>query len=254
MNDDRSLQARWRLETIDEIGSTNDALIARAEGGEPGGVGLLAFRQLNGRGRRGRRWIEPAVGNLAFSVLLRPSSPAVEHASTVFVAALALHDALSPIVAAGSRLLLKWPNDVLIARADGTSGKVGGILVETGVAATGALDWLVIGFGANLKVAPAIVGAAALDGAPEPPLAVARRLLVALDHWRAVRDHSGFAPVRLAWLDRAQPRGTALVVEERGVERRGRFAGLDVDGALLLDTERGMMRVPHGLVLAAERV
>ena len=116
------------------------------------------------------------------------------------------------------------------------------------------LDWLVIGFGANLRTAPAITGAAALDGVTDPPLAVARRLLIALDRWRAVQDRSGFVPVRLAWLARAQPHGTALVVEDRGVERRGRFAGLDADGALLLDTASGTTRVSHGLVHALEQV
>jgi BirA family biotin operon repressor/biotin-[acetyl-CoA-carboxylase] ligase len=49
----------------------------------------------------------------------------------------------------------------------------------------------------------------------------------------------GFAPVREAWLERAGPLGEAISVNAASGPVSGTFAGLDDDGALLLDTADG---------------
>src|SRR3546814_13548662 len=76
-----------------------------------------------GRGRRGRTWVsEP--GNLYASTLIRLRGGDPPAQQLGFVAALALHRALSAWAPA-ARLSLKWPNDLLM---DGA--KLSGILLE----------------------------------------------------------------------------------------------------------------------------
>lgn len=232
---------RWRLEIHDELPSTSDAVIRRAEAGDLEGVAVLARRQTRGRGSRGRSWTEPPAGNLAVSVLLRPAGGVAESGRAVFRAALALIDALDPHAGAAT-LTLKWPNDVLLR-----GRKLAGILVES-AAAGDRLDWMVIGFGANLRARPVLAGGAepaclAEGGAaPVPPERVAHDLLGRLDHWWT----QDFAAVRTAWLGRAHPLGTTLVVDGRA----GRFAGISDAGALLFEEPGACREVAFGLVSA----
>ena len=236
----------WQLEVHDCLPSTSDECIARAEHGEPAGLAVLARRQTRARGSRGRSWSEPASGNLAVSVLLRPDADLLTPAVWPFIAGLALHQALSGTPAIGARLQLKWPNDVML---DGR--KLAGILVERGHG--GGRDWLVIGFGANLAAAPELPGRAAACmaelGAPAAPEAVAARLLASLDDWCAVWRREGFDAIKAAWLARAHPVGTPLFVTMHGVERVGCFAGLGADGALLLRGDDGEQRIDTGEIL-----
>ena len=243
----------WRLEIVDELGSTSDAVIARAEAGEASGLALLARRQTAGRGSRGRDWIEPARGNLAVSVLLRPERSSVTPGGIVFLAAVALADALARYVPAPWALELKWPNDVLLVDANGARGKLAGILVETGSPTDTAPGWIVIGFGANLRHAPAIADARALPacGAAAPaPEAVARDLCERLGAWWQIAERDGFAAIRAAWLARAHPVGTPLRSVAGDHVHAGRFAGIEADGVLVLAADDGdTHRVSTGLVL-----
>src|SRR5579875_1841362 len=60
---------------LEEIGSTNTELVARARAGAPEGTVLLAERQTAGRGRLGRRWLDHPGGSVLCSVLFRPAWP-----------------------------------------------------------------------------------------------------------------------------------------------------------------------------------
>ncbi|MBV9750385.1 MAG: biotin--[acetyl-CoA-carboxylase] ligase [Acetobacteraceae bacterium] len=218
----------WRLRRYASLPSTSDLCVQLARGGEPDGLAVLADRQTEGRGSRGRTWESPP-GALCLSVLLRPREPPAASGQWALLAALALYGALAPF-APGEALSLKWPNDVLLA-----GRKLGGILLDAAMGASG-LDWLVIGFGANLEAAPE--GAGALPTAPEPSQ-VATSVLEHLDRWRRVRLVDGWAPVRAAWLARAHPAGTPLRVRTATLDVGGAFDGLAENGALLL-------RVPEG--------
>ena len=237
----------WRLDVVDEIGSTSDALIERAGLGAKHGDALLARRQTRGRGRHGRRWQAPS-GNLAISVLLRPGWLAAEVGHAVFVAGLALHETLQDSVSGGQILSLKWPNDLLL---DGI--KLGGILVEAATNARGDVDWLVIGFGVNLAHAPVLEGRCtaciARPGAQPPDSEeTARELLARLDRWMGILSDDGFGAVRTAWLQRAHPIGTPLIVGDR----TGYFAGLSEAGHLLLGSGDSVDIIRTGDVIVAD--
>ncbi len=220
----------WRLVRHAVLGSTNDEALARARAGEPEGMVVTAERQEAARGRQGRRWQSPA-GNLAASLVLRPARPSAEWASLSLVAAVALAEAL-PVP---SRL--KWPNDVQV---DGA--KISGILLESD--GQGAV---VLGIGVNVahkpEGVPYPVTALADHGATLAPEALLERLLARFGERYADWTAGGFAAVREAWLTRGHRAGEALRVSGHG---DGRFAGLDADGALLLEQSQGVVRVTAG--------
>ena len=142
----RFADVRW----VDETGSTNADLLAAAADGAPDGSVLLAEAQTAGRGRLGRDWSAPAGSSLLCSILLRPSLvPADAHLVSVAVA-LAARTALDEV--AGLRPVLKWPNDLIVERPDGTR-KVAGILAESRLAGD-HLEAVVVGIGLNVNWPP----------------------------------------------------------------------------------------------------
>lgn len=217
-----------RLIAHETIGSTNAEALALARSGDRGPVWVTAQSQTAGRGRRGRTWVsEP--GNLYASLLLTDPSPPQRAAELSFVAALAVHDAISgrvPGVAA--RLALKWPNDLLIDRC-----KFAGILIE------GEGTVVVIGIGVNCAHHPADTSYPATDlasagirAAPEPLFAaLSAAMLVRLAQWNR---GEGFAAIRTDWLDRAAGVGKAIRVALPDGERDGRFETVDEQGRLVL--------------------
>ena len=229
------------LETVDEIGSTSEALKARAAGSGHD-VALLARRQTGGHGRMGRPW-HSIDGNLHLSVLLHlPTLQWPGHWS--ILAAVVLADAVRRYVPDPGALRLKWPNDVLLH-----GGKLAGVLLEAGVDES---PWLVIGFGVNLAAAPPDLGRpvaclASVCAAPAPE-AFAARLLDALQNWRARYGRDGFAPIQSAWLAAGPAPGDRIVAGVGKQRVQGAFHGLGHDGTLLLDGPDGPLAITAGEV------
>jgi BirA family biotin operon repressor/biotin-[acetyl-CoA-carboxylase] ligase len=230
----------WTLVALDTVGSTNDEAAQRADAGAPEGTVVWSREQTGGRGRRGRHWASP-VGNLYTSTILRPDCPAQRAAELGFAAALAVAD----IVPAGREVRVKWPNDVLV---DG--GKIAGILLESAIGQTGQVQHVVAGIGVNIGFAPQLpemrYPGSALGGSVEAALEkLAAALAARLAEWR----REGFETVRAAWLAKAGPLGTEVDVKLGEGLVRGRFAGLDREGALLLDTATGPRKIVSGELL-----
>jgi len=187
------------------------------------------------------------AGNLAASLVLPVDAHASAAALRSFVAAVALHDALSDVTGRPDAFSLKWPNDCLL-----NGRKVAGILLE-GTGQGPRLDRVVIGIGVNLASAPA---RSTLEPAAVPPASVAEAFGLALApedflpylaRALAAREESfrteGFEPVRTAWLSRAARLGTEIVARLPGREIRGVFETVDADGAIVLNTATGTQRL-----------
>jgi BirA family biotin operon repressor/biotin-[acetyl-CoA-carboxylase] ligase len=230
----------WTLVALDTVGSTNDEAAQLADAGAPEGTVVWSREQTGGRGRRGRVWASP-VGNLYTSTILRPDCLAQRAAELGFAAALAVAD----IVPAGREVRVKWPNDVLV---DG--GKIAGILLESAIGQTGQVQHVVAGIGVNVGFAPRLpemrYPGSALGGSVEAGLEkLAAALAARLAEWR----REGFETVRAAWLAKAGPLGAEVDVKLGEGLVRGRFAGLDREGALLLDTATGPRKIVSGELL-----
>jgi len=219
-----------RIRIVERTGSTNSDLIADPDALED--EWLVALEQQAGKGRQGRRWVS-AAGNFYGStlVVIRPGDPPPQTLS--LAAGLALAEAVDAAVPAQA-LMLKWPNDLMLA-----GKKVGGILLER------SGDRVVVGIGVNLAASPRLPDrdAADLGGATSPqafaPL-IAGSFAKLLALWRS-SESSGL--VR-SWLERAHLPGTRLAVHVgKDATLSGRFAGLEMDGALRLMLDDGTIEV-----------
>jgi len=245
MNREATGLAGARHLSFETLGSTNAEALARARAGESGPLWLTAKTQHAGRGRRGNVWVSPP-GNLYATLLLTEPSPPAVAAQLSFVAALALHDALTACAPQLSpSLTLKWPNDVLFGGA-----KLAGILIEGESAPAFAVA---IGIGVNCASHPADTSFPATDlaaaGARVTPEALFASLAAAMtgrvDQWRG---GEGFAVIRADWLKRAAGLGELLRVRLPERELSGRFRGLDEAGRLQLDQPGGVIAVTAGEV------
>lgn len=216
------------------LDSTNAEARRQAAAGAPSGTVIVAASQTAGRGRRGRTWVsEP--GNLYCSLLLRPEVPADRAAQVTFAASLAVAEALEPF-ASGGRIACKWPNDVL---KDGA--KLAGILLEFDG------EWLIVGVGVNVVHHPAETEFPATDlGGAATASQVLDGFLAHLEAWLATWKRDGFAPLRAAWLEKAQGVGQAVRVRLPDRVLEGIFQGLDGDGALVLERDGRNERILAG--------
>jgi biotin-[acetyl-CoA-carboxylase] ligase BirA-like protein len=134
---------------LEAVDSTQDEIHRLAGAGAPAGTAVVARRQGQGRGSRGREWVS-ADGGMWLSVLWRGEATAAQLLSIragLVVAGVIEEQCDAPAVQ------LKWPNDVLIH-----DQKVGGILCEGRWQGDGA-GWVAIGVGLNVNnEAPSDVG------------------------------------------------------------------------------------------------
>jgi BirA family biotin operon repressor/biotin-[acetyl-CoA-carboxylase] ligase len=221
------------------VSSTLDLVHELAEEGAPAGTAVLADEQVRGRGREGRQWHSPPGSGILLGYLHRP-----RRAGVAGVLALRVGVAVGEALAAlGIEARLKWPNDVVIR-----GRKAGGILCEARTA-SGEVAWVGVGIGLNVR--------------GPVPAEVAQRA-VALDEVRP-------GITRLQVLEALMPRlhqlaeGSTLSQTERDAYRRvdwlagrevvepvvGRVAGVDADGALVVETRGGRQRVLAGTVQVA---
>lgn len=241
--------AKFVLEVLDRVDSTNTRLMLRAAEGAPSGLVLAAEAQTAGRGRRGRAWQSAIGSTLTFSLLWRFAQGARELAGLSLAVGVALARALRASGAAG--VALKWPNDVQLS-----GGKLAGILIEMQGDVLGP-SAAVIGIGVNVRADPRV--AAAVDqpladlesasGAVVDRNQLLARMLTELAGVLEQFAGSGFAPLRAEWqqLHAFQDRRVELLLPD-GESRAGIARGVAEDGALLLETAAGLQRCHSGEV------
>jgi BirA family transcriptional regulator, biotin operon repressor / biotin---[acetyl-CoA-carboxylase] ligase len=246
--DPTAMAAGVRLIAHDTLDSTNAEALRKARDCECGPLWIVAKSQTAGRGRRGRTWVsEP--GNLYASLILTDPAPPERFPDLSFVAALALHDAIGGrIPGLSNRLVLKWPNDLLIDR-----NKFAGILIE------GERTSVAIGIGVNCVHHPDGTDYPATDLAtagvrttPESLFAPLSAAMVArLAQWNR---GAGFAAIRTNWLARAAGVGKPIRVKSGDSELAGQFETIDETGRLVLRLPNGTMQtLTAGDVLSAAR-
>lgn len=238
----------FRVEVLDSCESSNTLLLDRVPQGAASGSVVACERQTAGRGRRGRSWLSAPGHSLTFSLLWRFPAGTPPVAGLSLAAGVAVARALESLGAAGVRL--KWPNDIVVA-----DGKLGGILVET-LSARGE-QVAVIGIGLNVRLPRAIAEAAGVEAAALEsvmPFAPSRNLLLAnllteLAGMLAEFGRAGFPAFIEEWLSRHAYTGRQVVILASGAPPiAGRCAGVDADGALLLETGAGVRRIVNGEV------
>ena len=237
---------------FDDIDSTNSEAWRQHAAGERGPLWITAKRQSAGRGRSGRNWAS-TDGNLFASLLLQLDIAPTIAAGLSLVTGVALEAAIRGLAPQQleENLRLKWPNDVLL---DGK--KLAGILIES--AAENPMT-IVIGAGVNLVSHPEDIGRPATDlrsyGVAATPEILLPLFAAEMAKALAAFDSGvGFEQIRTRWLNRAMRTGTDLSVNTGTELLSGVFAGLDLDGALLLAaTDGSLRRVTFGDVSINQR-
>ncbi len=203
---------------------------------------ILAADQTGPRGRRGKPWQHPR-GNFAATFVLKPGGNPASAALRSFSAANALFETLA-MYTDRTRLSLKWPNDVLL-----NEGKVAGILLES-MGTAGAIDWLAIGFGVNLRRVPDVPGAAfppvslASENGRVPDLEDMLSVLASnMATQERLFDEMGFGPIRESWLRQAARLGEVITARTGREDITGIFRDVDEAGQLVLETKAGERRI-----------
>ena len=122
--------------------STNEAAKRAGDAGAEHGTVFRADRQSAGKGRRGRSWYSQSMGNLYFTILLRPKLTPEKASMLTLVMAYAVACAIREYT--GLEAWIKWPNDIVVQ-----GKKVCGILSEMKLNGT-AVDYCVVGVGVNV--------------------------------------------------------------------------------------------------------
>jgi len=139
-----STDTKWAGSAIvcyDETDSTNRQARELARNGAAHGTLVIAQRQTQGRGRRGRSWISPAGEGIFMSLIIRRAD-AQGAARLSLVIALAAARAIA--AETGLDAKVKWPNDIVIG-----GRKVCGMLCEMDFMQDGSLA-VTAGIGINV--------------------------------------------------------------------------------------------------------
>ena len=237
-------------------GSTNDWLKEKASSASSSSHGTVVHTdyQTAGRGRMGRSWQAPPGTSLLVSALLRPDWPANRSTWPMMLAGLAVAEAVEQVT--GWPVALKWPNDIVVCvgnrEDDGAWRKLGGILVDAGMAPTGKLQSVIVGIGLNVNIVPeelppAGTGALrassllALGGqrVPRRPLLLA--LLQRLE--RRYDEADGGQSPWAAWGERLMTTGRPVEVASPGssASLKGLAEGTDEQGHLLVRDSTGRL-------------
>ena len=252
-----SAATMFTIEVYDSVGSTNDVVreVLLADGsplanGSPSADGsrgfvALAEEQTQGRGRRGRSWHSPPGANLYLSLGWRFHGP-VERLSGL---SLAIGAMLAEVIARDFAvdLALKWPNDLYHGES-----KLGGVLIEL-LGEQNGVTPVVAGIGLNVNMP---VEDTESIQRPWTDLATARGSQVDRNSLTAHLINqlaSGLTDIAGGdmggwleqWRQRDFLRGRQVLVEGSPTVA-GKAAGVDQQGALLVNTATGQSVVAGG--------
>jgi len=248
--------------------STND--IARAEGrdGAAHGTFVVADEQTAGRGRTGNAWASPP-GGVWSSALVRPGFAASHVGRLTFAGGLAAAETVERF---GVDARLKWPNDVVVDRVDGSRAKLCGVLTEAVVdevpvagkpvddvlpgtdPENADLSFAVLGVGVNANLeaddldVDREVTTLREEVGDRDTTAVAATLHDRLLDWTArVETDDGFADAVEAFRDRSATLGERVEVARRNDEPVvGEGVSVTDRGALVVDTGERRVEVTEG--------
>lgn len=239
----RSIETAWSVD------STNSVLLARPNPPFSQCEVLLAECQTAGRGRRGRAWMAPPGGSICLSLCWVFREVPQDLGALGLVIGVCVLRALQ-----GSGLknaALKWPNDIVV---DGN--KLGGILIELRAESAGPAC-VVIGIGLNVALGADLLkkigetGVSATDlvmaGLKEP----SRNALAAAIVTQSVRgllefEKEGLRAFADEWRGADALRGRQIDVHTLEGVARGLARGIDLHGALVVETPHGVRRFISG--------
>ena len=237
------------VETAWTVDSTNSVLLARQNCPFGACDVLLAEYQTAGRGRRGRAWLAPPGGSICLSLAWAFREVPQDLGALGLVIGVCALRALRESGLEDVRL--KWPNDIVV---DGN--KLGGILIELRAESAGPAS-VVIGIGLNVALGARVLeavgetGVSATDlitaGLKQPSRnALAAALISQMVRGLLVFEKEGLQPFAEEWRAADALRGRQIDVHTLEGVARGVARGIDLHGALVVETPQGVRRFVSG--------
>jgi len=245
-----NLETSWLGQDISyfaSIGSTNDEAKKMAANGKATGAIVLAEKQILGRGRMAREWFSPDGAGIWLSVILRPNLLPKDAPKITLLAAVAVNRAI--IKCTGLATGIKWPNDIVFQ-----DKKIAGILTEMN-SEMDAINYIVLGIGINVNVKldefPTEVQTIAsslsmLTGHSISRVQLLAEILLQLEQLYEEACRDGFAHAFSEWRRMTITLGQLIDVISPEQSFSGAAIDIDENGALLVDTNHGLVSVLAG--------
>ena len=230
-----------------ETASTNDIAWQFASEAREG-VTIFTEAQTQGRGRRGRTWIDSEGKSILMSTVVMPGLPTEEFNVLTVLGAVAVCKTLQ--ISCELKPTIKWPNDVLIS-----GKKICGILVETRQDDNKAPGTFVIGIGLNVNLKAEQLPEVLRDHATSISIElgkevhrtdIARELLRNLDTLYLNVKTGDLTALEQGWKKLCLTGDEILTLEQSGKIYRGRVHDLDLRDGLILQLESGVLKSFRG--------
>ena len=240
------------LETFASIDSTNTYLLQQPAPAPTRFRVAIADEQTSGRGRRSRRWVSPAGSGLYLSIAYTFERSLEQLPALTLALGVGVVDALGGLGIDG--IGLKWPNDIVAS-----DGKLGGILTEA-LSGRGDGVTVVAGIGINIDLPeglsfdgesgwvhrPVDLCSIAADIPAREQLAAA--IVGALADVFPRFGAGGFSAFAPDWQRRDWLMGREIVADLPDGRVAGTAAGVDSEGALIVNAPAGPIRVVAGSI------
>jgi BirA family transcriptional regulator, biotin operon repressor / biotin---[acetyl-CoA-carboxylase] ligase len=235
---------RFNVLIFNELDSTSDEAKRIALRGLMGEFLIWTHYQKNGRGRCGKKW-QSGVGNLTFSILMRPKIQLMQASQLVFVVGCVLRKVISDLSNNHLDIKYKWPNDLMI-----NDHKIAGILLEAKQNTVNNLtDWIIIGVGVNIQDYPelnnAYYQATSLSDCGminiDSGTIIDKFMNLFLEYYNRWY-HEGFEWVRDLWVDNAYKLDKPVAVMTGNERVCGIFKNINIDGMMELELADGSIK------------
>jgi BirA family biotin operon repressor/biotin-[acetyl-CoA-carboxylase] ligase len=246
----RSIRERVQaLDVVWSVSSSNTALLDRPNPPNGRCEVFLAEYQTAGRGRRGRAWLAPPGGAICLSLSWTFREVPADLGGLSLVIGVCSLRALQSLGVANARL--KWPNDLIVEER-----KLGGVLIELRAESAGPAC-VVIGVGLNVTLGASLLqsieetGVAAIDLVAAGLARPARNEIAASLVTHYVRgllefEKDGLKSFSEEWKQADALRGRPVTVQAPDGTTKGLARGIDLHGALLIETPQGLKKFISG--------
>lgn len=228
---------------FEKVGSTNTKAKELIKKDAAEGTVVVSDIQTHGRGRKNRAWISKE-GGLWFSIVLYPDIQPLYGMVLTMAASVAITNSLKKLV--GIHSIIKWPNDILFNKK-----KLCGILTEFD-AEIDKINYSIIGIGINInnninnslkKTATSIKKEI---GREVSKINLLRSILNNFDKYYLEVKEGKYDKIRFEWLKYSNIIGKNIIVKQNSKITKGIVKNIDRNGSLVLNTDRGKIRILSG--------
>jgi len=239
-----------RVYYFEDIDSTQNFALQISSNKKENGTLVIAEKQNDGKGRMNRKWFTPK-GGISFSVIIHPNFNISDSTLIPIGTAVALSKSIQKIL--GVKTNVKWPNDLTI-----NNKKVAGILVDASFQSNN-IESVVIGIGINYKINPKNVkdkikktenfyGVETLlkNGKNTNPVDLIRQFTFEFEKIVELLTNGKKTVIIKDWTIRSNTIHKKITISTDNGKISGIAKKIDADGALILSTKNGSMRILVG--------